>query len=544
MNSLVVAIIGIVALIIGYRFYGAIIEKLFDIDKSKETPATANYDGVDYVPAKHWTILFGHHFSSIAGAGPIIGPVLACVYWGWLPSLLWIVLGTIFIGGVHDFSSLIVSIKNGGKSIGDITQSVMGRKTKIIFSLFLFLALILVIAVFAATTAQTLIGEPKVVIPTFGLILVAVLIGFLIYVLKFNYVLSTIFGLILLAGLLFLGNSFPIVVGGGTRLWMAILLIYCFIASIIPVNILLQPRDYLSAYLLVFGLIFGYLGLIISHPKINVPVFTSWNSNIGNLWPMMFVFIACGAVSGFHTLVSSGTSSKQITSEGDAKKIGYGAMVIEGILAILALLSVSAGLFWTGANCAPNLIYPELIKSGDSIGTFATGYGEITRCLFGSAAGKFIAILILNAFVMTTLDTASRITRYIAVELFGEGLNIKLFRNKYFSTSVVIILAGLLAFGDWKKIWPIFGASNQLIAAIVLVVISLVLLSKKKPTGYTFYPAIFMLVTTIAAIVYQMMQFLSKRNYLLVTIGVVLIILAVIIVVEALTIYKKNKNVK
>ncbi|MEW6556491.1 MAG: carbon starvation protein A [Elusimicrobiota bacterium] len=545
MNSLIVGICGIVLLIIGYKFYGSIIEKLWGIDKSRKMPSETLYDGVDYIPAKHWTILFGHHFSSIAGAGPIIGPVLACAYFGWLPALLWIILGTIFIGGVHDFSALIASVRNEGKSIGDITEKVMGKKTKIIFSVFLLLALILVIAVFTATTAQTLVGEPQIVVPTFGLIFVAILTGCMIYVWKLNYPLSTITGLALLVVLLVLGNALPVIVSN-IKFWMIVLLIYCYIASVIPVNILLQPRDYLSAFLLIFGLLFGYAGLIISHPNINTPALTGFNTRIGNLWPMMFVFIACGAVSGFHSLISSGTTSKQIAIECDAKKIGYGAMVTEGVLAILALLCVCAGLYWTGASCTPQLIYPELIKSGDYIGTFATGYGEITKNIFGSSFGKFIAILILNAFVITTLDTATRITRYIATELFGEGFGIKIFKNKYFSTLVVVALSGVLAFSDWKKIWPVFGASNQLIAALVLIVITGYLFNLKKPIKYTLYPAIFMFLTTVSALIYQTVQFIKQGNFLLAFIGLFLIILSVFVLTEAQTkfrhIYPLKRN--
>ena len=541
MNSLVVAAFGIIVLVFGYKFYGGMIEKLWNIDKNRKTPAHTKYDGVDYVPAKHWTILFGHHFSSIAGAGPIIGPVLACAYFGWLPALLWILFGTIFIGGVHDFSSLIISVRNEGKSIADIAESIMGKRTKIIFSIFLFLALILIIAVFAASTAQTLVSEPKIVIPTFGLIFVAVLIGYMIYVWKKNYVLSTLIGLMLLILLLVFGNYFPVKLDD-IEIWITVLLIYCFIASVLPVNLLLQPRDYLSAYLLFWGMLFGYLGLILSHPTINAPALCGFNSSIGDLWPMMFVFIACGAVSGFHALISSGTTSKQISNEGDAKKIGYGAMVTEGALAILALLSVCAGLYWNEGSGPSLLIYPELIKSGDYIGTFAVGYGEITKILFGSSFGKLIAMLVLNAFVMTTLDTATRITRYLATELFGDSFGMKIFKNKYFSTFVVIILSGLLAFSDWKKIWPIFGAANQLIAAIVLIVISVILLTLKKPTGYTFYPAVFMLITTVSAIIYQTIQFFSKGNYLLVFIGIVLLILALIIVIESVSVFRRYKN--
>lgn len=540
MNSLIVVVCGVIALLIGYKFYARIIEKLFEIDINRKTPAYTNYDGVDYIPAKHWTILFGHHFSSIAGAGPIIGPVLAGAYFGWLPSFLWIVFGTIFVGAVHDFSALVVSIRNKGKSIGDIAEKILGKKTKIVFSLFLLLALILVVAVFAAATAQTLVNEPKIVVPTFGLIFVAILTGYMIYVWKFNYPLSTVTGLVLLILLLFAGNYFPVNVSD-IKFWMIVLLIYSYIASIVPVNILLQPRDYLSAFLLIFGLFFGYLGLILSHPNINAPAWTGFKTSIGSLWPMMFVFVACGAVSGFHSLISSGTTCKQIPNEGDAKKIGYGAMVTEAALALLALLCVCAGLYWTGAP-AGQFIYPELIKSGDYIGTFATGFGEITKDIFGSSMGKFIAILILNAFVMTTLDTATRITRYITTELLCEGFNIKIFKNKYFSTLIVVFLAGLLAFGDWKKIWPIFGAANQLIAALVLIVITGYLFNMKKAVKYTLYPAIFMFLTTISALIYQTLQFFKQNNFLLTFIGTTLIILAIFVITEQIKIFKNRPS--
>ncbi len=541
MNSLTVAIIGIAILIAGYKFYGKIMTKLWDIDENRPTPATTLNDGTDYVPAKHWTILFGHHFSSIAGAGPIIGPVIACAYFGWLPALLWVVFGTIFIGGVHDFSSLIISVRNNGHSIGDITEKVMGKKIKIIFSLLLFLALVLIIAVFAASAAQTLVNEPKIVVPTFGLIIVAVFVGFMIYVWKKNYFLSSAAGLLLLVLLFFLGNSCPVNVSN-IQLWVAVLLVYSYIASVIPVQILLQPRDYLSAFLLFFGLVAGYAGIIVGQPAINVPVVIGYKSSVGNLWPMMFVLIACGAISGFHALVSSGTTSKQITNEHDALRIGYGAMVVEGILAILAIMAVSAGLYWHGSGAPVSLVYPEMVKSGDYIGTFAAGYGEITKPIFGSVIGKFIAVLILNAFVMTTLDSATRIARYIVSELFGSFFNIKILLNKYFATLLVVSMAGLLAFGDWKKIWPIFGATNQLIAAIALIVISLALLAMNKPIKYTFYPAVFMLVTSVYAVIQQTVQFYIQKNFLLVVIGLVLLLLISVIVVEAISIFSNRKK--
>ncbi len=254
MNSLVLAVISLALLGAGYRFYGSRLESLFDIKKDGITPAHKMYDGVDYVPAKNWFVLFGHHFSSIAGAGPIIGPIIALSIWGWAPAILWIIIGSVLIGGVHDFGSLAISIKYNGKSVADIAESLISRKAKILFASFVWLALILVIAVFMYLCADTLVVEPKIVIPTFGLVAVAVLIGYLLYNAKADYVLTTVLGLVLMVTLIMSGCKFPIVpaVGNVRLMWGCLLLGYCFIASVLPVQILLQPRDYLSAYLLFF----------------------------------------------------------------------------------------------------------------------------------------------------------------------------------------------------------------------------------------------------------------------------------------------------
>lgn len=538
MNSLIVAIGGIAMLVLGYRFYGGLIEKLWGIEPERQTPAHEFKDGVDYVPAKHWLMLFGHHFSSIAGAAPIIGPVLAVVLWGWIPAFLWIIFGTIFFGAVHDFSALMASLRSKGKTIADISETVMGKRVKLIFAIFLWLALILVVAVFAATTAKTLVDEPRIVVPTFGLIFLAVVVGLMIYRWKVNLIVSTVIGVAGLVLLLFAGFYFPVTFTN-LNFWIVILLIYAFIASVLPVNILLQPRDFLSTFILFFGLLFGYLGLLLTRPVIHTPAFISWNASKGMLWPMMFVFIACGAISGFHALIASGTTSKQLSNERDAKKIGYGGMILEGMLALLALLAVSAGLYWNEETGPVGLIYPELIKSGNWIGTFAAGYGEITKSILGTTFGKLVAIFTLNAFVITTLDTATRITRYISEELFGDGLKIKIFKNRYFSTLLVIICAGYLAFGNWKAIWPIFGASNQLVAALALIVITIYLLSKKKPIKYTLYPAIFMLLTTVYALVYLTINFFKEKDYLLTTIGTILFFLTIFVVIEGIKSFRR-----
>lgn len=527
MNSLLIIVIAFVLFFIGYKYYGRKFERLWEIDPKRPTPANTKFDGVDYVPARHWLVLFGHHFASIAGAGPIIGPVIACVLWGWLPALIWIVVGTIFIGGVHDFGSLITSVREGGSSIAEIAQNTVSRRAKIIFSCFIWLALVLVIAVFVYFCADTFVKEPKIVLPSLGLIPVAMIVGFMLYHLRTNTVLATVIGLVLLVGLIFLGEIFPINLPGNTLIiWSVVLLVYSYIASILPVTILLQPRDYLSSFLLFAGLIFGYLGIFILRPSISAGMYVSWRSQEGLLWPMMCVTVACGAISGFHSLIASGTTSKQIATEADAKKIGYGGMVAEGVVAVLAIIAVTAGIRSTNLASA--------LKEMGPVRLFGEGYDGIAKPVLGPYGG-FIAITILNAFILTTLDTAARICRYITQELTG-------IKNRYFSTLLVVLAGGGLALsGKWNKLWPAFGASNQLVAALALIVLSAWLLCKHKTLRYTIIPAIFMIITTIAALVYQSINYFKGGNYGLLVISILLIFLGLFMVIEARRIFKRGK---
>jgi carbon starvation protein len=406
-----------------------------------------------------------------------------------------------------------------------------------ILAMFVWLALVLIVAVFAAVAAKTLSSKAEVVIPNFGLILIAVLVGYLMYRRGVNQILATVVGMLLLVGFIFLGYHVPISLGDhGETIWTVLLLVYAFIASVLPVDLLLQPRDYLSAFVLIFGLLIGYAGVVVTHPPMNAPAFISFQGAQGYLWPMMCVIIACGAISGFHSLVASGTTSKQLTNERDAKKIGYGAMIMEGVLSILALIAVAGGLYWSSQKGAPGLIYPELMKGGNWIVTFGTGYGQLVQPFLGSV-GLLFGIMMLETFVMTTLDTATRIARYIAEELFGEGLKIKPLRNKYISTGICIAFALWLALGSWQAIWPVFGASNQLIAALVLIVVSMYLLGRRKQAAYTFYPALFMLVTTMAALVSESLHFMRDGKAMLAIVGMVLFVLALFMCFEALRAY-------
>jgi len=541
MNSLLVALFGLTLFALGYFFYATFIEKkVWKVDFTKQTPAVLKDDGLDYVPAKHWTVLFGHHFASIAGAGPIIGPVIACALFGWGPALLWIVIGSIFIGGIHDFSSLMLSLRHHGMSVGHVAESILNRRSRLVFSGFLWLALILVVAVFAAVTAQTMIAEPRIVIPTLGMIITAILFGLMVYRWQVHQWPATLVALALMGYFIYLGLQYPIALNlpNALTIWIIVLLAYAFIASIIPVNILLQPRDYLSSFILFFGLILGYLGIFVSLPKMNAPMFVNYQSTQGPLWPMMFVIIACGAISGFHSLISSGTTSKQLRYKPEAKKITFGGMILEGVLSLLAIIAVCAGLYWIGGP--PGLVYPELIKESGWIVTFGKGFGQLVAPLTGSTVGALIAMFTLNAFVLTTLDSATRITRYITEETLGDALGIKIFRNKYASTILIVLIALWLALGSWTAIWPVFGASNQLIAALVLLLASVYLFQKRQPSIYTFLPAVFMTVTTIGALIYEMFVFFQSNNFLLFTIAAVLLVLAGDMLIEAYKAMKKR----
>jgi len=531
MNSLTVAGIAVFLLLLGYIFYSRKVKQWIGVDDNEVPPSVAMNDGVDYVPAKHWTILFGHHFASIAGAAPVIGPVIACLYWGWLPSIIWIVAGGVLFGAVHDFTALVLSLRNKGKSITTVTESVMGKLSKVLFSLFAFLALILVVAVFAAIAGQTLANTPEVVIPTFGLVIVAIIVGILMYHVGASVLLCSIIGVLLLVGLIVTGYYIPIKLPAenAANWWTVILLVYAMIASVMPVTMLLQPRDHLAGAVLFLGMFFGFLGLILTHPEMKAPAVVSFSTSKGWMWPMLLVTIACGAISGFHSLVASGTTSKQIPTTKDARVVGYGAMIAESVLAVLAVVAVTAGLFWKSAPLgSEELVYQQLFTKGGWIKAFGTGYGQITKVIFGSM-GTLVGITMLKTFIMTTLDTATRITRYISNELFGETFGISCMRNKYLATLLVGVLSGALALGNWKAIWPMFGAANQLIASLVLIVASVYLLTHKRKFIFTAIPAVIMLVTTLAALLYQTYTFLTadKPNILLAVIAVILIVLAV-----------------
>jgi carbon starvation protein len=539
-----VLVVAMACFAIGYRWWGQRIAALMGVDAKRLTPAHERADGRDFVPAKNWLVLFGHHFSSICGAGPIIGPALAVAYWGWAPSLLWLLVGSILMGAVADFSSLFVSVRSDGQSVPEIARPEISPRARLLFSLFIWLALILVIAVFAIFAARTFIEEADAVVPSFGLIPVALLTGFLMYRTAMSNSLVTVVGIALLLLALIAGVRLPVELPSllglsPESLWIAVLLVYCFIASITPVQVLLQPRDYLASFLLIAAIGVGVLSVFISAPTMQPVAFHALSpqewAGAGPIWPMLFVTIACGAISGFHSLVSSGTTCKQISSEAHACRIGYGGMLTESLVGVLVVICVGAALSYDQLAVT--------LRTGGPIAAFSQGYGALSLPVLGGY-GKAFAVMALNAFILTSLDTATRIGRYLTQELLGTS-------NMYLSTFLVVGASAALAFtGQWARIWPAFGTSNQLIAALALLVASCWLMRRGRRYLYTLVPACIMLVTTIAAFVYQLHGALTRidgsgthdPDWLIAVVVSVLIGLAIVVFWEGVNVLTGSRN--
>ena len=548
MNTLVIGIVFAIWLIAGYRVYGNRISgRLIDPDDTRPAPSVAQADGVDYHAART-SVVFGHHFSSIAGAGPIIGPLLGVRFFGWLPALLWIALGSVFIGAVHDYTALMASVRNGGRSLGEIAETTLGHRARMILSIFLWCALVLVIAVFGVITARTFVDQPSIVLPTFGLILVAMVFGTLVLRRGLPLLPGTLLALAALAALIRLGQIYPIAITAPVlglapaTIWFWVLMAYCLAASVLPVWLLLQPRDYISTWILYLGLGGGFLGLLAAHPRIGAPAWVGFSSAAqGPMLPMLFVMIACGAISGFHSLVASGTTSKQLKSEGAGLRVGYGAMILEAALAGLVVLIAGGALGWDpSATPAAGSLQQIMDTGGGPIVAFATGFSRLVDALPGLSAsmGLFFGILMINAFVITTLDTSTRLGRFILEEM---TVDIPGIGNRWGATLLTVGAAAWLgASNSYTRIWPIFGATNQLVAALALIVISSWLVGLRKPRAYTLAPAVFMLATSISALVWQATRFLSAGQYLLAGIAAGLTVLALVIVFEARGILRRS----
>ena len=549
MSGILMMVIAIVVLGGAYLLYGRYLQNKWGIDPKAKTPAYEMEDGVDYVPADT-NVVFGHQFASIAGAGPINGPIQAAIF-GWLPVMLWILIGGVFFGAVQDFASMYASVKNKGRTIGYIIEEYIGKLGKKLFLLFCWLFCILVVAAFADVVAGTFNGfatsdagvvtkvaaNGAVATTSMLFILEAVVLGFFLKYTKFNKWINTAVAIVLLVAAIVLGLNFPMYVSLGT--WHIIIFAYILVASVAPVWALLQPRDYLNSYLLIFMIVGAVIGVFVANPSCNLKAFTSFNVDGQYMFPILFVTIACGAVSGFHSLVSSGTASKQIKNEKNMLPVSFGAMLMESMLAIIALIAVAS--FADGEAAAQGLTTQPQIFAG-AIANFLSVVGLPHSLVFT------LINLAVSAFALTSLDSVARIGRMSFQELFYvdttdpekmDGLH-KVLTNKYFATIITLFFGWLLTLGGYNNIWPLFGSANQLLAAMVLIALA-VFLKTTGRTGWTLYiPMFVMLAVTFTALVQKtiaLVRNVSAGTATFLVDGLQLIVAILLMILGALVAY-------
>ncbi|RKU19768.1 carbon starvation protein A [Candidatus Poribacteria bacterium] len=621
MSTLIIAVLSFVGFIVAYNTYGKwLARKIFGLDPEATVPSQELKDDVDYVPTKK-EIIFGHHFTSIAGTGPIVGPAIA-VFWGWLPALLWVVIGSVFIGAVHDFGALVVSLRNRGQSVGEVAGRMIGPRAKFLFLFVLFMGLTIVLAIFGLVIALIFSYYPESVLSVWVEIPLAIAIGVWIYRRGGNILVPSIIAL----GIMYIAMAvgayvLPIDLGkwlgidllGQTYLnvvviWTLVLFVYCFIASVLPVWTLLQPRDFINSHELVLALVLLVLGLAIAGFTGKADLFASAPAvakdippDAPPIWPFLFITIACGAVSGFHCMVSSGTSSKQVASESDAQYVGYGAMLLEGGLAVVVIIACCAGIGMgifdrpDDATSPGGYKFQPIFKEGtaqpvvnrDAWRTrYATGE-KVTNAdgtttivgggwashklrekvsAFVDGGGNFLAALgiplkmgiaimavLVASFAATTLDTATRLQRYVIHEL-AQTVNFKPLTNRYIATAFALMLAAAVALlqgsggpgSGGMTLWPLFGATNQLLAGLAFMVIVFYLVRRNKPIWFAFLPMIVMLLMPAWAMLHQMFVpetgWLAKGNYLLFGFGVVVEALQVWMVAEGVIAWRNARG--
>jgi len=571
MDTLLLMAVSAIGFIVAYNTYGRFLaRKIFKLDRAAPVPSRQLEDGLDYVPARKG-IIFGHHFTSIAGTGPIVGPAIGII-WGWLPAVLWVLLGSIFMGAVHDFGSLVVSLRNEGKSISEIALKYINRRVRFIFFVIVFLALWIVIAIFGVIIAIVFDKFPGSVVPVWVQIPIAVGLGYAVYRKGANVIVSTAVAVAVMYLTIWLGSvvpfKMPVVFGmPATGVWTIILLIYAWVASTLPVTMLLQPRDYINAwqlFIMMAMLVAGAVAAsVMGKLEMVAPVINIGASSAGAppLWPFMFVTIACGAISGFHSLVASGTSPKQIANEHDAQFVGYGSMLLEGALAVLIIICVAAGIgmaykladgvvlsgsqawqhhyaSWAGAAGLSAKIGAVVVGAANMMGAL-----RVTETIGFALMGVFIA-----SFAGTTLDTSVRIQRYVIGEL-ATDLRMPAVSNRWVATTLAVVTAAILAFTTGANgkgammLWPLFGTANQLLAAMALLVITMYL---KKKGDFKFLiaavPCVIMLVITCWAAVLKEQDFIAKKNWLLAGISAGIFVLAIWMIIETLIVFFKGRR--
>ena len=575
MNAAVLLVIAFVLFYLAYRFYARFIAKLFEENDKNPTPACALKDDCDYVPTKP-LVLFGHHFASIAGGGPIIGPTVALIF-GFIPVWLWAVLGTIFIGAVHDMTTLFASVREKGKSVAEIAKASLGNTGFFLFISFTILLLLLVTSAFLGLTATALtsllsldvlkLASDQTIVRTIvdggvvkaqigGIASMSVIvitacapvIGYLVYKREINVYLAAVIAIVVCIASVFIGMNYPVTLSPNA--WMIILSFYTLLAAGIPVWIILQPRDFTNSFLLyagvaalfIGGIVAGFKGVTFSAPVLNM---AEGGAKLGPIWPFLFITVACGAISGFHCLVAGGTSSKQISKETDVKKIAFGGMLLEGLLAIGVLIAVGCGIAFSDYS---SIVFPTVagVKSNPIL-AFAAGAGGLLDKAFGipPVYGTIFGILLVEGFVVTTLDTAVRLNRYLFEELWQVIFkNVpKVMKSYLFNALLCVVLMYILAYNNaFLVIWPIFGSANQLLASLALIAVSVWLVNKKKTAWFTILPAIFMMVTTIYSLVVLLLEkYIPKQNIMLAAVDVLLIILSIGVIALS---YKKWMELK
>ena len=552
MSPIVILLLGLLGLCFGWFVYSRYVAvHIFKLDAAFVTPAHELEDGVDYVPTNKY-VLWGHHFTSVAGAAPIVGPAIA-VYWGWVPAILWVIFGTIFFAGVHDMGALWASSRHKGKSIGALSEKVIGPRTRALYMVVVFLVLLMVNSVFGVIIANAFVSTPGSVFPAWSAIAVALVIGQLLHRNLIRLGILTAIGVIVLYASIFVGSELPLSLPSGLpglgipATWIIILFVYAAIASMLPVWMLLQPRDFINGMQLAVGLLLLYGAVLIAGPDITAPAFNNrLAEGTPSMVPLLFVTIACGAVSGFHGIVASGTTSKQLDKETDARFVGYLAALGEGALALITLVAVS-----TVALAATTEAWHETYShfGAGSVGAFISGGANLIESGWGLSAG-FASTLLATMVVLfagTTMDSGVRLQRYIIQE-WGEIYNIKWITNGIVATGIAVGACLTLAFGAGGTegtggmiIWPLFGSTNQILAGMTLLVLSVMLIKKKRPASVTLIPMVFVLTMATMASVIIFLQFLREGNYLLMFINAVVLITSLMVVLDAVAVILKER---
>jgi len=553
MNSVIVLIIGFIVFFIGYRFYSKYVDtKIVKSDPKRATPAKMFMDGVEFMPTSK-NILFGYQFKSIAGAAPVVGPIIA-MQWGWLPCLLWICLGTLFIGWVHDYSSTVVAMRNEGASFGGLSYKLISPKARIILLSFIYFLLLLIAGAFGNIVVDAAIGQKSSPMAWLLLTFGGVLAGQMIYRWKKDIILTTIVTVVIVLIGIWLGTVAPSnsILGEGIAnsriVWAIAALVFCYFAAVLPIWRFALPINYVASYIVFLGLFFGIIGVFVLHPDFTLPAYTGFNIKIGPLWPIMFVTIACGAISGWHSIVSSSGTARQLEYETDARPVGGGVMFVEMMLALFAL--VIAGTIYASSS-----EYAAALAKGP-IGVFAAGVSKFLGAIgLPAAVGKSYGGVMLIILAVTILQLVIRFMRVATSELLGDISPI--FKNAHIGTIIASLLTLVLILtGWWQYLWILFGGANQLMASLALMLMTAWLMSQGKPYGWAFYPMIFMFITTIAALVVTCYRLFTAvftgavkgekliGNTLMGLVAIFLVIAAIILAVEGLKAFGRYKVVR